>query len=89
MTVIVGVGGGMGGFLGSIMVPATILISSAVVLKAINDSGAIPYSQLTVNLRIFGWAIVLSLAFGVLTGAYPAWRMSRLHPVQALKGATR
>ena len=63
------------------------LILSAVVLKAINDSGAIPYSQLAVNLRIFGWAFVLSVLFGVLTGAYPAWRMSRLHPVQALKGA--
>ncbi len=29
------------------------------------------------------------VAFGLLSGVYPAWRMSRLHPVQALKGASR
>ena len=27
--------------------------------------------------------------FGLLSGVYPAWRMSRLHPVAALKGASR
>jgi putative ABC transport system permease protein len=25
--------------------------------------------------------------FGLLSGVIPAWKMSRLHPVQALKGA--
>ena len=31
-------------------------------------------------------AMALALLFGVLSGVYPAWRMSRLNPVDALKG---
>ena len=36
--------------------------------------------------RIFAWGLVLAVAFGLLSGVYPAWRMSRVHPVIALKG---
>lgn len=36
--------------------------------------------------RTFLYGLLLALAFGVLSGAYPAWRMARLHPVQALTG---
>ncbi len=49
----------------------------------------IPYAQLQLNYRIFGWGVVLAVIFGLLSGVYPAWRMSRLHPVLALKGASR
>lgn len=62
---------------------------SVVLLEAITASGVIPYAHLRANLRIFGWGLVLALAFGILSGAYPAWRMSRLHPVLALKGGER
>jgi putative ABC transport system permease protein len=65
------------------------LLLSAGVVRAINASGTIPYSQFTVNLRVFGIAILMSIVFGILSGVYPAWRMSRLHPVDALKGAAR
>ena len=56
-------------------------------LRAINDSGAIPYANLALNLRIFVWGLGLAVVFGLLSGVYPAWRMSRVHPVIALKGA--
>ena len=36
--------------------------------------------------RTFLYGLLLALVFGVLSGAYPAWRMARLHPVQALTG---
>ena len=36
-----------------------------------------------------GRDLASALVFGALSGVYPAWRMSRLHPVHALKGATR
>jgi putative ABC transport system permease protein len=65
------------------------LIASVFVLDALNASGVIQYAQLGVNLRIFGYALVLALFFGVFSGVYPAWRMSRLHPVEALRGASR
>jgi len=56
------------------------------VLRSINQSGLIPYAALTLNPRIFVWGIALAVVFGLLSGVYPAWRMSRVHPVIALKG---
>jgi putative ABC transport system permease protein len=58
-------------------------------LSAINASGIIQYASLQLNYRIFAWGVGLAVAFGLLSGVYPAWRMSRLHPVEALKGAAR
>jgi putative ABC transport system permease protein len=57
------------------------------VLQSINQSGLIPYAELTLNMRIFLWGIALAVVFGLLSGVYPAWRMSRVHPVVALKGS--
>jgi putative ABC transport system permease protein len=65
------------------------LAITALVLQLINASGLILYAELSLNYRIFGWGVVLALAFGLLSGVYPAWRMSRMHPVQALNGVTR
>jgi putative ABC transport system permease protein len=64
-------------------------VAAAALLAAINNSGVIPYAHLALNYRILGWGVLLAVVFGLLSGVYPAWRMSRLHPVQALKGATR
>lgn len=58
-------------------------------LKMVNASGLIPYVDLTMNLRIFTWGLLLALVFAVVSGVYPAWRMSRLHPVDALRGGLR
>jgi len=65
------------------------LAVTAIVLQAINASGLILYAELSLNYRIFGWGVVLAVAFGLLSGVYPAWRMSRMHPVQALNGVAR
>ena len=64
-------------------------LGAALLLQVINASGMIQYAQLQLNYRIFGWGVLLAVAFGLLSGVYPAWRMSRLHPVLALKGASR
>ena len=45
--------------------------------------------MLALNYRVFLYGVAMALFFGVLSGVYPAWRMSRLNPVQALKGAGR
>jgi putative ABC transport system permease protein len=39
-----------------------------------------------VNVRVFGYGMLIAVFFGVLSGVYPAWRMSRLDPVLALRG---
>jgi putative ABC transport system permease protein len=61
-------------------------IGSAAVLRAINQSGVFQYSQLALNPRVFAYGLALALAFGLISGVYPAWRMARLHPVDALRG---
>lgn len=59
---------------------------AALVLRVVNQSDLIPYAALTLNYRVFLWGTVMALAFGLLSGVYPAWRMSRMHPVNALRG---
>jgi putative ABC transport system permease protein len=59
------------------------------VLRLLTISALIPYAEFTMNYRIFGFAVAVALMFGVLSGVYPAWRMSRLHPVEALRGGVR
>lgn len=67
--------GGLIGFAGAV-----------VVLSTISSSGLIPYATFELNARLFFYGLGLILFFGILSGVLPAWKMSRLHPVDALKG---
>jgi putative ABC transport system permease protein len=71
----------IGGLLGFVL--------AALVLDGVNGSGLFPYARFSLNGRVFLYGFLLTLFFGVLSGVYPAWKMSRLHPVDALKGALR
>jgi putative ABC transport system permease protein len=68
---------------------AVALAGAAVVLEVVEATGLLPYADLRLNLRVFAWALGLACLFGLLSGAYPAWRTSRLHPVAALRGGLR
>jgi putative ABC transport system permease protein len=57
------------------------------VLWWLEQSQLIPYLRVSVNLPVFGCGMLLSFVFGLLSGLIPAWKMSRLDPVHALKGA--
>lgn len=70
--------GGILGFFGSLTL-----------LQIVSNSGLIPYARLQLNYQGFLYAFLLTLFFGLFSGIYPAWRMSRLHPVQALNGGVR
>ena len=62
------------------------LAGSAGVLWWLEGSGLIPYLKVHLNLAVFGYGLLITLVFGVLSGVIPAWKMSRLDPVHALKG---
>lgn len=65
------------------------LVLSHVALEVLSGTGLLAYADFTLNPRVFLYGLALATFFGVLSGTYPAWRMSRLHPVEALKGSTR
>jgi putative ABC transport system permease protein len=64
-------------------------VLSLAVLRAITLSGFIPYADFDMSYRVFGIGLAMALFFGILSGVYPAWKMSRMHPVDALRGASQ
>ncbi len=64
------------------------VILSLITLHILNTSGVIPFAQFELNWRVLAYSLVLSVFFGVFSGVLPAYRMSRLHPVEALRGVT-
>lgn len=63
------------------------LVFAQIILSIFNRSGLIPYAVLSVNYTVFGIGLLLALVFGLMSGVVPAWRMSKLKPAEALKGA--
>jgi putative ABC transport system permease protein len=61
------------------------LIFSFGIVQMINSSGWIAYADLTINFTVFLISILVCLFFGLLSGVLPAFRMSRLKIVDALK----
>ena len=61
-------------------------VLSIFALRAMTAMELVPYLEYDINLRIFGYGMLLAVAFGIISGVYPAWRMSRMHPVSALRG---
>jgi putative ABC transport system permease protein len=59
---------------------------AALILQYVGHSGLMPYIEVDLNYRIGLYAVALACLFGIVSGALPAWRMSRLHAVQALRG---
>lgn len=61
------------------------LIMGIVVIGIVNSSKVFPGLVIGINLPLFSYALLLTLVFGLLSGVYPAWRMSKLTIVNALK----
>jgi putative ABC transport system permease protein len=65
------------------------LAVASAVLRLISSSRGFEHADLGVNYRVFLYGLAAALVFGVVSGIVPAWKMSRLHPVAALKGGSR
>jgi putative ABC transport system permease protein len=62
------------------------IVLSVVVMQLINNAGLIAHLDLKLNYAVLACSLLACLVFGLLSGVYPAWRMSRLNVVNALKG---
>ncbi|MBB2150073.1 ABC transporter permease [Pedobacter gandavensis] len=67
----------LGGLMGLFMAMATISI--------LNSSGLIANLDLKINFIVVCYSLLACLVFGLMSGVYPAWRMSKLNVVTALK----
>lgn len=61
------------------------LLVSFIIIEIINSSNMIANIHLTINFTVLFYALVACLVFGLLSGVYPAWRMSKMQVVTALK----
>lgn len=68
----------LGGLLGFLL--------AVTVLALIAGAGLLPNESFQFNYRVFVLGLLYILIFGLLSAVYPAWKMSRLDPVHALKG---
>ena len=78
----------VGGLLGIVL---TILISDSFIKLIFFDApeSVDAIKNILVNWTTIFYAIGTILFFGLLSGIIPAWRMSRLHPVEALRGGRK
>ncbi len=61
------------------------LILSVIAIEVLNSANLIPNLVLSVNFTVLAIGLLICLIFGLLSGVYPAWRMSKLNVVTALK----
>lgn len=67
----------LGGFIG--------IVLSLIAMYIINNAKLIANLNLALNFTVLFYAIITCIVFGLLSGVYPAWRMSKLNVVTALK----
>jgi putative ABC transport system permease protein len=75
---------GLGGLLGVILGVGLILVTK-ILIPFIGASGFLSSFDPVLSVGPILAAFSISLAIGLLAGAYPAWRAARLEPIEALR----
>ncbi|MEJ2236887.1 MAG: ABC transporter permease, partial [Gemmatimonadales bacterium] len=63
--------------------------SSEVLVRFLSQSGRAVVLDLSVDLRVLGFAVLVAIVTGTLFGLAPAWRSARVDPQSAMRGAGR
>jgi len=63
------------------------VVLSLIALQVINNAPLLNNLHLSLNFNVLLVTLLACLVFGLLSGVYPAWRMSRMHVVDALKAS--
>ena len=58
---------------------------SLLAIYLINSANLISNMRLSLNFTVLFYSFILCVFFGLISGVYPAWRMSKLNIVKALK----
>jgi len=61
------------------------LVMAAVMLQLLKGMNFVPVTANLINWRVFLLSIVTTLFFALISGVYPAYKMSRMNVVDALK----
>lgn len=61
------------------------LILATLFIAYFNQNDILTYAQLAINWKVVIVAVMCSLILGLLSGVYPAWRMSKLNVADAIK----
>jgi putative ABC transport system permease protein len=61
------------------------IILSFICIQILNSANLIANLELSINFTVLFIGLLVCLFFGLLSGVYPAWRMSKLNVVAALK----
>jgi len=61
------------------------IVLSFIAIQVLNSMHLIANLELSINFTVLFIGLLVCLLFGLLSGVYPAWRMSKLNVVNALK----
>lgn len=64
-------------------------IGAWLLLKGIDASGLIQLGNVNFSFRVFAYGFLVILVFGIISGFYPALKMSKLQIVNSLKGGNQ
>ena len=63
------------------------IVLSFILITVLNQSELIPNGHLSLNVTVLFFTMLACLVFGFVSGVYPAWRMSKMQVVNALKAS--
>ncbi|MNR04933.1 Macrolide export ATP-binding/permease protein MacB [compost metagenome] len=61
------------------------IVLSLLAIYLINGANIISNMRLSMNFTVLFYSFIACVFFGLISGVYPAWRMSKLNVVKALK----